>query len=423
MALKDADDPYLVTAAMSSVNKDNIESLLESLLTIAREDNVSHSIEKRWIPTLTGLAVAMNNAGALEQFSRLLAKSSQDRYAPWKLESLAEFLDAMDRQNLNLSDIKKKFKREYKSFIATARPIFDFARQTVSNSEMSPMERAVAVRLLGRQKALLSADMRLLVNQVDPTNTSDLISAVLESVIRINDKHVPQMLLSPWPRYSPELRMRVTDVLLSRSQWTIELMQTLEKGRIPIGQIDLAQRQRLLIHPKEKIRLPARKLLAKSMSTDRQTIIEKYRPAFSLAGNVDLGKNLFQLRCAMCHQLGGIGNNLGPNLDSLADRSFESLLAAILDPNRSVESKYLMYLITTKNDRVLFGHLVNETNNTVTSVGVTGEETTIFRREIKSLNLLSPARSPMPDGMETLLSLQEMADLISYIVNAGHPSN
>ena len=193
----------------------------------------------------------------------------------------------------------------------------------------------MAVRLLGRQKALLSADMRLLVNQVDPTNTSDLISAALESLVRINDKRVPQMLLSPWPRYSPELRIRVTDVLLSRPQWTIELMQTLEKGQVPIGQIDVAQRQRLLIHPNNEIRLPARKLLAKSMSSNRQAIIEKYRPAFSLTGNVDQGKNLFLLRCATCHRLGGIGNNLGPNLASLADRSFESLLTAILDPNRS----------------------------------------------------------------------------------------
>ena len=47
---------------------------------------------------------------------------------------------------------------------------------------------------------------------------------------------------------------------------------------------------------------------------------------------------MFQKVCATCHRLGGVGTEVGPDLAALADKSPESLLVAILDPNRAVET-------------------------------------------------------------------------------------
>ena len=109
----------------------------------------------------------------------------------------------------------------------------------------------------------------------------------------------------------------------------------------------------------------------------------------------------------------GEGNNLGPDMGTVADKPFETLLVAILDPNQAFEAKYISYTAVTKSDRELNGIIAVETPNSITLRNAGGTDETILRTDIKELT--SSRLSFMPEGFESALTPQDMADLIGFI--------
>src|SRR5206468_3465586 len=107
------------------------------------------------------------------------------------------------------------------------------------------------------------------------------------------------------------------------------------------------------------------------------------------------------------------GVEVGPDLATLADKSPESLLVAILDPNRAFESKYAEFVIALEDGRVLNGLVAAETATGVTLRRQEGKEATLARSEIESM--AGSGRSLMPEGMEKDLSVKDVADLIAYL--------
>jgi putative heme-binding domain-containing protein len=115
----------------------------------------------------------------------------------------------------------------------------------------------------------------------------------------------------------------------------------------------------------------------------------------------------------VCHKLDGVGQNVGPDLTALTDKSARSMLVAILDPNKAVEDKYLDYLAVTIDGRQLTGMVAGETSNSVTLTGQEAKQVTLLRTEIEMLQ--SSGKSLMPEGLEKDLGLQDLADVIAYV--------
>ncbi len=150
---------------------------------------------------------------------------------------------------------------------------------------------------------------------------------------------VPGVLVAKWKHHGPTLRQQVLDVLLSRPAWTDKLLTRIEQQPEFAAAIGTAHRQRLLTHDDEKLRGRANTVFGAAKATDRQELVEKYRNVIDMKGDPQRGQEVFQRRCAVCHRLTGPGINVGPDLRALTDRSAESLLIALLDPNRAVEAK------------------------------------------------------------------------------------
>ena len=60
------------------------------------------------------------------------------------------------------------------------------------------------------------------------------------------DDELPSLLLGEWPQHSPALRSAIVATLLSREPWMEALMQAIEAGDVPAGDMDASARQRLL---------------------------------------------------------------------------------------------------------------------------------------------------------------------------------
>jgi putative heme-binding domain-containing protein len=177
-------------------------------------------------------------------------------------------------------------------------------------------------------------------------------------------------------------------------------------------QVDQAHQQRLTTHSDEAIRERAQRLFV-ARNANRRKVIKDYAGVKELTGNTDKGVALFRQSCMISHRLKGEGNNIGPDLGTVADKSIDMLLVAILDPNEALEAKYVNYTAVIKDGREASGVIAAETPNSVTIRNAGGVEEVILRPDIKELK--SSGVSLMPEGFENGLTPQDMADLIAYI--------
>jgi putative heme-binding domain-containing protein len=143
-------------------------------------------------------------------------------------------------------------------------------------------------------------------------------------------------------------------------------------------------------------------------------LLKQYSGVEKLTGDAGKGMTLFRQQCATCHKLRGEGSDVGPDLATLAGKDVQTLLVAILDPNQTVEVRYVNYTALTKDEREISGILTAETANSITLRAPGGREETLLRSDLSQFT--SSGLSLMPDGFEKALTSQDMADLLAALL-------
>jgi putative heme-binding domain-containing protein len=145
---------------------------------------------------------------------------------------------------------------------------------------------------------------------------------------------------------------------------------------------------------------------------DRDRVVKAYAGVDKLTGDPARGHVLYTAICSVCHRLKNEGNEIGPDLGTIAGKPTEQLLEAILDPNRAVELRYLAQMVTLKDGRKLMGMIADESANSITlKLGATTE--VLLRKQVASRE--AGTKSLMPDGLESLLNAQQVADVLAWI--------
>ena len=150
---------------------------------------------------------------------------------------------------------------------------------------------------------------------------------------------------------------------------------------------------------------------------DRAKIIKKYQSSLGIRGNAQRGREIFEQRCVSCHRLGGVGLNIGPDLKSIRANGPEKLLVSLIDPNREVAPEYLMQKVySARQDETILG-----TIKFMSDVGILmrlpdGSDHQLVRSSGDKIE--STGLSFMPTGLESGLSLVQMADLLEWVLKA-----
>jgi putative heme-binding domain-containing protein len=151
-----------------------------------------------------------------------------------------------------------------------------------------------------------------------------------------------------------------------------------------------------------------------NVNPDRQKVVTRYiKEVASLAGDAKRGELVYQKACLACHKLGDLGIELGPELTTVAAKPVEQILEAIFDPNRAVELRNAATQVTKKDGSMVMGLIASETPNHLTLRLAGGVEVIVPKAEIKLTQALTI--SLMPEGMESLLTPQDCADLLARI--------
>jgi putative membrane-bound dehydrogenase-like protein len=414
LAVRDHDDPYLWTAILSSVNKKNLEAVLLAVLS-----NSPGAPPARMIEDLLQMASAFGNPRALTTILQAVASPKDGRYADWQIAALAGLLDTLDQRKTPLGSLRENADAELQAVFKKLPALFAHARAVVQDRHATLTERALAVRLVGRGLGHQDEDLKLLADLLTPQTPGELQAAAVTTLGRIPNRRVPPMLLEEWKGFGPALRSQALDVLLQRDEWAGALLDAIAKKQVLAMEIDPARRQRLLQYPQGAVRDRAAKLFAGAVNPDRQKVLEAYQSVLTMKGEPKRGVEVFTKNCSTCHQLHGIGHVVGPDLAAVGDKSPQGLLISILDPNRTVEPRYVNYLATTKSGLTFTGVLANETGSSITLMGQDGKAQVILRADLDEL--VSTGKSLMPEGLEKEVKPADMADLIAFL-RAGLPA-
>ena len=329
------------------------------------------------------------------------------------LVALDGLFAVLERTGRDFSALRQESSDDLRSSLDALERVFAAARSVVSDGEADLESRQRALRLLTQGPDARPRDLAVLASLLIPSTPLELQLAVTDRLRDAGDARVPPLLLEGWRSHSPSVRRRILDALLARKRWQVALVQALEEGEIGPRDVDTVRRQRLLELEDEGLRERANGIFAGSKPTDRTQLVGRMLGDLAgYAGDGERGRALFQQHCAACHARpdGSVG---GPDLGALLDRSDESLLTAILDPNRAVEARFVRYHAWTKAGLQFSGLLARETGNDVTLMDDEGLEHVILRSELEELR--SSSLSAMPEGFEEAMTTSEFADLLAFL--------
>ena len=189
---------------------------------------------------------------------------------------------------------------------------------------------------------------------------------------------------------------------------------TVSKSRaVRASQLDSTRVHLLRTHPRPAVRRRAEELFAPGSPERLHETLASLRPALQLAGDPRRGAELFRDRCSRCHRRGGVGEDAGPDLTSAASRGAESILLAVVDPNREIHPQYVDYMVLTTDGQLHTGILAAESSGSLTLRRAGGVSETILRAHVDLVR--SSDVSLMPEGLIDDLEPAAVADLLAFL--------
>ncbi len=346
---------------------------------------------------------------ALEKVAARISAPSATGFREWQFLALNDLLDAVERQGLSF---ERAGQEKIESMLAQGRRIVDAFPPAAADAAATQDQIKWVLPILGRSRTEQDADLERIARFLQPQQPDALQQAALGALQRLSRPAVAGTMLRGWKSCSPSVQNSILAALLTRFEWTTQLLDKIEAKEIQPSELNVPARQKLLTHQNGRIRDRAAKLFAE-ISADREKVLRSFDKVAELDGNEKAGAAQFRQNCATCHRFKGEGFQVGPDLEMVAGKPARVLVASILNPNDAFETRYTGYTLVTKTGRELSGILEAETSNSVTLKNAGGLNEVVLRSDIQALN--SQGRSLMPAGLESALSPQDLADVIAYL--------
>jgi putative heme-binding domain-containing protein len=393
------DDPILTAAALSSVRPDTLGGVLTHIFKDAQNEPPP-STEK-----LLAMAATLGKLSFVDTALHAILAKKSEQLELWQMQAIARMLETLDAKDPALVS---KLDRE--SF-ARLDEVEKLLPGIATKGKLE--ERLAAVRLIP-----LVTDAKDSVTHLTPLldgqQPPEVQVAAATALAREGTVAAIVAITKSWDEKTPAVRTQSLDLLLGTVEGRRVLLIAIKNGEVPLQDLDVRRRQTLLNDKDEATRKLAARLIVDKVDANRVKVIEEYTAAMAkLSGDVVRGKEVFGKKCAQCHKLDGVGHDVGPNLNSLTDRSAAAMLVALLDPNRAVEAKFVEYIATTADGRQHRGMLASETSTSLTLVGPEAKQETILRSELDELK--STGTTLMPVGIEKELTPQNVSDVIAYL--------
>ena len=250
----------------------------------------------------------------------------------------------------------------------------------------------------------------------EPVFKHELVNAV----IAFDLDSAKKLIVTATRLMSSQKQAKVARDLSIDQQGAMFLMELLESGSVSTTVLhDQSLVTRLRTHSSEDLTAAVDQLIDTMPETDvelMKTVERRKQILLTSSGNADHGKVVFQKNCVNCHQLGGKGTQVGPNLDGIGRRGLDRLVDDILVPSRNVDRAFRASLVSTIDGRILTGFL-KKTGDSATHINLVdgmGESTLIHKDDIEATKMTT--LSPMPGNFADMIPESDFSDLIAYLL-------
>lgn len=420
------DDPWFVAAILSDASESAPE-LLQSLAQVSEPADqvasaLASSIGAKRDASQLGTAIRLLAGGdlLLKTRQRLLfaLNSGLARGAVRRLDSADAELAVVELVNDPSAPIRAQAIRLAGLIDLGASPllakVWKEAVVRAKDADKPLDARVQAIEQLGIAGASQLEVLSTFLNAKEPI---ELQLAAAEAIGNSTEPAVVARLLSHYSQVSPGAQLRMIEIAFARRERIPEFLDSVEKGLISAADVSAERRTQLLEDKRSEVRAAAEKLFAALIPADKQELFKTYQAALKAPRDAARGKEVFEKQCSKCHQLGGGGFAVGPDLDSVRSRPDESLLIDLLDPSGVINPKYRAYTAVSEDGRIFNGLLTEETATSVTLTKEKSEKQVILRKDLEELR--ASAKSIMPEGLEKEISPQDAADLFAFIRGAA----
>jgi len=433
MLFSDGDDVWMQIAALSAKAPD-YKKLLTTAIQKYDEGNPSSG---DLVQRLTAMLAAKDNLSEL-QHSISMALSAQTKDEGWQTAMLKGLVQGSRNGDWGSADLEPERKLLLKAVFSKrklalrkaalalmkktdlptgneASEAIAASRKLINDKEADLDDRSMAIRFMVMAEPAIVED--LLNTLLVPSEVFDIQKTVFETLGSVEGAEVGQLLVKQWPSLTPNLREQAIAVLLKTEARIRMLVEALENGTIDHSAVSWPRQVGLMAQADEGLRQRSREIFADPVQhSDRKAVIEQYQAAIALEGDPILGKTVYQKNCAICHQIGEAhGVDYGPDLGSIRSRKKEAILLDILDPNMSIADGYDLWEVKLQNGETKQGIIGSETSGSLTLRIYGGADEVLSRQDIQSIQ--ATGLSMMPTGLETQITKEEMADLLSFIKN------
>jgi putative membrane-bound dehydrogenase-like protein len=315
---------------------------------------------------------------------------------------LRAFGDGLKRAGLSLeqADTAKKLAK-----------VFSGAATTAADSKAGAAARLSAIDLLAVSSFAQSREA--LIASLAPGQPEPVQTAAVKTLAQYTSPEVTAALIRNWPHYAPKAKEAALSALLSREDRVTPLLEAVQKGTIKPVDFSAAQVQGLAHHKNAKVAALARTALVSVIPPSRAEVAAKFEPAVGTRGDATRGLAMYQSRCTVCHRAAGQGMAIGPDLITVKSKGRDALLTAILDPHKEVAPQYIAFEVNTKDGGAYTGIITRDDATGLTLKIMGGAEIAVPRANVKGSS--SSGKSLMPEGLESGMSVQDMADLLTFI--------
>ena len=135
-------------------------------------------------------------------------------------------------------------------------------------------------------------------------------------------------------------------------------------------------------------------------------------------GDPARGRQLFtsarSVQCKSCHRVGNIGQAVGPDLAQIGKKYDRArLLESILEPSKTIDPKFVTYLVETKEGQIHTGLLVEKNEKETVLKDAQGKQ---IRISAGNVEFTAPQqKSLMPELLLRDMTAEQVADLLSFL--------
>ncbi len=295
----------------------------------------------------------------------------------------------------------------------------DEALRLVSDRKQELGLRAELILGLGASRANAARD-KLLAVACGATDEPALQRGALVALRNFDDAHIgTQLVARLGDSISAEHQLRDTAcrTLATRKLWAIDLLSEVLAWRLRPSDIPTDVAQQLRAYDDVQVAQLAQRALGPEVVVSSEEKLQQMQHWQSWLsegpGDAAAGKQVFSVKCGICHRLFGEGQAIGPALDAYERSNINWWLIAIIEPSAEIREGFQSYAALTVDGRLVTGMIAQQSSQAVTIRGADNQLTTLATAEIEELRALD--KSLMPEDLWKDLQPQQIRDLLAYV--------